>query len=87
MLPKSTVTQHLALQSQPWHAAVLQSLAVILEIHYDAGDDWETVETWTVDVKPWAWGAMLDGLTVPGYAGANLRIEHWVGDRSTTGCH
>jgi hypothetical protein len=61
VLPKSTVTQHLALQSQSWHAAVLQSLAVILETHYDAGDDWETVETWTVDIKPWAWGAMLDG--------------------------
>ena len=50
----------------------MRPLALAPEMHHDASDAWQTLENWTLEIKPWEWGAMVDGMAVPAHAESHV---------------
>jgi hypothetical protein len=65
VLPKASVTQHVAFQSDSWDVPVRHNLKADLEIHTDATGDWRPVSSWDIGLTGDSWSWASQGMPIP----------------------
>jgi hypothetical protein len=72
VLPKATITQHLALQSESWDTPVRHDLDASLEIHTETDHDWRHVSSWHVRLAKGGWSLAAQGMPIPARAESHV---------------
>jgi hypothetical protein len=65
VLPKATITQHLAFQSESWDVPVKHDLRATLEVHTDPDRDWHDISSWDLRLAAGNWSLASQGMPVP----------------------
>jgi hypothetical protein len=64
VLPKTTITQHLAFQSESWDVPIRHDLKAKLEVHTDAERHWRYVSSWDIKLGQGNWSSASHGMPI-----------------------